>query len=229
MASNLLTGLKTTVYLFGSFDLWKWLVRSKTDMGHSWRVFSIVLQSTQEIMGTISEPHPVKMIAALLSADMGAMSRARDELIRLFGTIDSESVLYPFTFSSYYDHEMGEYLHKQFISFETLVDPATIAAAKCNTNILEQTLRKAVQGADGSLSGRIVNIDPGYLNDAKLVLATTKDFSHRIYLGQGIYAEITLEYRKGGYRSHPWTYPDYQTDLAMSYFESVRNLYMEQR
>lgn len=180
-------------------------------------------------MGTISEPQPVKMIAALLSSDIDAISRARDELIHLFGAIDSESVSYPFTFSSYYENEMGESLHKQFLSFETLVDPATIAEAKRRTNDLEQVLLRARDGANNSLSGRTVNIDPGYLNDAKLVLATTKDFSHRIYLGQGIYAEITLEYRKGGYRSHPWTYPDYQTDLALSFFESVRNLYMEQR
>lgn len=197
--------------------------------GHLCRVFSVILRSTRGTMGTISEPQPVKMIAALLSSDIDAISRARDELIHLFGAIDSESVSYPFTFSSYYENEMGESLHKQFLSFETLVDPATIAEAKRRTNDLEQVLLRARDGANNSLSGRTVNIDPGYLNDAKLVLATTKDFSHRIYLGQGIYAEITLEYRKGGYRSHPWTYPDYQTDLALSFFESVRNLYMEQR
>lgn len=175
-------------------------------------------------MGTASGPLPVKLITALLGRDTNSISTTARILADTQGPIDSESEVYPFLYSGYYDREMGTPLVKQFISFQDLIDPDRIAAIKGWSNNLELE----ISGSQDQ-NGRVVNIDPGYLNDAKLVLATTKDFSHRIYVGDGIYAETTLEYRKGEYRAYPWTYPDYRSALVLSYFSQVRDLFMEQR
>jgi hypothetical protein len=85
-----------------------------------------------------------------------------------------------------------------------------------------------LQRPDGQ-PGRGINLDPGYINGAQLVLATTKNYSHRLYLDQGIYGEVTLIFRKGNFQALPWTYPDYKTDLAYAYFKSVRQLFLTQR
>lgn len=175
-------------------------------------------------MGTASGPLPVKLITALMARDTNRIGTTARILADTYGPIDSESEVYPFSYSGYYQREMGTPLVKQFISFRDLVYPDRIAAIKGWSNNLELDI-----SGSHDQNGRMVNIDPGYLNDAKLVLATTKDFSHRIYLSNGIYAETTLEYRKGAFRVYPWTYPDYRSGLALTYFSQVRDLFMEQR
>lgn len=175
-------------------------------------------------MGTATCSPPVKLIAALMGQDLQAIQAARASLSERFGPIDSESDVYPFTYSDYYRDEMGDGLVKQFVSFAELIHPAHLAEIKVLSNDLEQ----AALRPDGR-PGRSVNIDPGYVTGAKLVLATTKDYSHRIYLSQGIYAEVTLQFRHGRFNPFEWTYPDYRTGMALAYFARVRTLYLSQR
>ena len=174
-------------------------------------------------MGTATSPLPVKLITALLWRDAEIMAVARRLLTDRFGPVDTESEVYPFTFTSYYAEEMGDTLIKQFVSFSNLIDPEALADAKLFTNETEQGLSRT----DGQ-PGRAVNIDPGYITGAKLVLATTKDYSHRVYLRRGIYAETTLQFRYEVFHPYPWTYPDYKTELALDYFTRVRRIYLEQ-
>jgi len=115
---------------------------------------------------------------------------------------------------------MGAGIKRQFVSFTRLILTEQLPAIKLLTNEIEQDL--ALNGK------RRVNIDPGYLNLAKVVLATTKDYSHRLYLGQGIYGEVTLTYAKGKFNPFPWTYPDYQTQAYRQFFEEIREIYKNQ-
>jgi hypothetical protein len=121
----------------------------------------------------------------------------------------------PFSWSEYYSSEMGENLLKMYVSYETLVNRADIASIKNFTNEIE--------GLHAEDSKRSVNIDPGYIARDKVVLATTKDFYHRLYLNDGIYAEVTLHYKRGRYRFFSWTYPDYRQPEIYQFFEKARS------
>lgn len=156
-------------------------------------------------MAKIQHVDPVKLICGVMAADEALLDRAVVRLVASYGPVDVESDVRPFDFTDYYTSEMGPHLSRKFISFERLIDPAELADIKVQTNALEETF--AVNG------GRRVNLDPGYLCPSKLVLATAKDFSHRVALGQGIYAEVTLMFTKeGGIRTFHWTYPDLKSD-----------------
>lgn len=168
-------------------------------------------------MGITYKPHKVKLVVGLLANDHVILAEAVNALAGLFGDIDCESGLYDFTQSDYYENEMGPNLKRKFISFKALTGLDNIHEVKLITNKLEREM---------SLDGkRRVNIDPGYLDLAKLVLFSTKDYTHRIYLGKGIYAEVTLYYKDNKYNAWPWTYPDYKSDPYLSIFNSIRELY----
>jgi len=137
-----------------------------------------------------------------------------------FGPCDYESASLYFTHTDYYQQEFGSGLKKAFVSFTRLIPPQRLSRIKIITNKIEERLSR-----DGK---RRVNIDPGYLDLSKVILATTKDFSHRIYLAGGIYAEVTLFYQAGGFKAWPWTYPDYQTDEYIEIFNLIRGLYAQQ-
>ena len=104
------------------------------------------------------------------------------------------------------------------------MDPGTIAEIKKQTNLRESQFGER---REGELHRRI-NLDPGYLSPAKLVLATTKDYDHRIYLGKGIYAEVTLRYTEFSYQPCKWTYPDYREESHLKIFNEIRAIYMQQ-
>jgi len=171
-------------------------------------------------MGKIEEPTPVKLIASMFTAERGLFEVAREKLVEEFGPIDYESELLPFDHTDYYAPEFGENLVRQFVAFERLIDPGRLAEVKRFTNALEMEL--AVEGK------RRINIDPGYVSLSKLVLATTKNYSHRIYLGGGIYAEVTLHFRKGSFEPWEWTYPDYASREYCELFNRIRELYVGQ-
>ena len=175
-------------------------------------------------MGIAGSPEPAKLIAALMASDETALAQGRTRLSQEFGDIDVESGIYPFSFSTYYQDDMGADLIKQFVSFKDLVDPGTLASVKQITNNMERATKRSE-----SLPGRGINLDPGYINGAQLVLATTKNYSHRLYLDQGIYGELTLMFSKGVFHPLPWTYRDYKTDLAATFFIAVRQLFLSQR
>ncbi len=136
------------------------------------------------------------------------------ELEKRFGSIDLKSKIIPFDFTDYYSEEMGENLKRYWLDFERLISPEMITEIKLKTNKLEKKFSRG--------TGRTVNIDPGYLAPSKLVLPSTKDFSHRIYLNEGIYAEITLQFAKNKFQFLPWTYPDYKSGTFMDFIMGVR-------
>jgi len=153
----------------------------------------------------------------LLVARQDLLAEAAERLIQPFGPISERSQPVPFTHTTYYAQELGPQPWRQFITFARLVDPGDLAAIKVQTNALERAW--TVEGK------RLVNLDPGYISLSKLVLATTKNHWHRLYLGQGIYAEVTLPYRDGAFRPQEWTYPDYRTPEHLAFFSAARERY----
>lgn len=171
-------------------------------------------------MGKARQPEPVKLIVGLLGQDLELLTIAGDRLRCVFGAIDRRSQPVLFSHTDYYAHELGPRPYRQFLTFARLIDPGDLASIKVQTNHLEQEW-----APDGR---RSVNLDPGYISLSKLVLATTKNHWHRVYLGQGIYAEVTLPFRNGAFEPQEWTYPDYRTPEHLAFFTAVRELYRQQ-
>ncbi|MHB1317995.1 MAG: DUF4416 family protein [Anaerolineae bacterium] len=171
-------------------------------------------------MGNIRAPLPVKLIVPMLSARPECFARAESALAERWGPLDYVSTDLPFTYTDYYTPELGHGILRRFVAVGDLIDPGELATVKVWTNDLENSLREGGR--------RVVNLDPGYICGGKLVLATTKDQAHRLYLGRGIYAEVTLLYRAGAYRALPWTYPDYASAAYHHIFSVIRSTYMAQ-
>lgn len=171
-------------------------------------------------MGSVRSFTLEKLVIGMLCSRPAIASRVEDELQAQFGPVDYRSERIPFTFTNYYDSEMGRPIDRTFYSFEELVNPEALAAAKLFTNRMEQRF--------ASEERRRVNLDPGLLSLQRLVLASTKDNGRRVPLRDGIYAEITLIYVDGGFRPLQWTYPDYSTDVYHQVFSRIRNRYREQ-
>jgi hypothetical protein len=142
--------------------------------------------------------------------------QAKELLEREFGDVLMVSPPSPWDYSLYYKKELGSPVHRQFIFFRTIIDPGTLADIKIKTIEIENAL-----SSDGR---RSINLDPGYITLAKIVLASTKNYSHRIYLGKGIYAELTLLYRNrtNTYAPHLFTYTDYEEKQNIDLFLKVR-------
>jgi hypothetical protein len=170
------------------------------------------------------EPPPVKLIMGLLVAREAAVDAIQRQLEALYGRIDLASELSAFVATRYYEREMGPDLQRLFWSFETLIAADALADIKRQTNVTERAF--ALDTGQGWR--RCVNLDPGYVDQAKLVLATTKDRQHRLYLRQGIYAEVTLRFTGGRFVPWEWTYPDYRTAAYLTFFEAVRQRYRQQ-
>ena len=174
-------------------------------------------------MGKLRHHEPVKLISGIIFSQSEFFIKAKNELINRYGEVDFESISFPFKYTDYYQAEMGKILWRKFISFKLLINPEKIVSIKLFTNKLEEKFF-----FPNSLRRR-VNIDPGYLVLSKLILATTKNFIHRVYLGKGIYAEITLRYFKGkGFQPGEWTYPDYKSREYLEVFSFVRSIYQGQ-
>lgn len=158
----------------------------------------------------------VKLISGLLSADKILLEQTKKNLEKLYGAIDLQSEIIPFDFSDYYNKELGEGILRQYISFSKLVKPEYLRKIKLQTIKLESKFKTG--------QNRKVNIDPGYLTLDKIVLATTKDSTYRIYLGKGIHAQSTLYFEKGSFRPWSWTYPDYCSKTSIDFFNRVRTV-----
>ena len=171
-------------------------------------------------MLTLSKPKKCKLIFAFIYSSEELYKKAKNSIIKRLGKIDFESPILEFKFTDYYKEEMGSNLKRRFISLKKLIDPQKIVEIKLFSIRLEKKL--------AILNKRRVNIDPGYLNEAKLVLSTTKDFSHRIYLGRKIFAEVTLIYRNKDFQDLPWTFPDYRTKTYKDILKKIRHIYREQ-
>jgi hypothetical protein len=177
-------------------------------------------------MGKPRRVPPVKLFVGLLSGDADLLRRARQLLNKRWGPIDAETDPRPFDQTNYYLDEMGPNLLRQFICFEPLIAPHTIADVKHETNAIEARITEDCLLLD---IPRPVNIDPGYLDVSKVVLATTKDAGHRICIGGRMFAEVTLQYRDGAWQPQPWTYPDYRTDETRDFFARRRDDFLAQR
>lgn len=175
-------------------------------------------------MGIAREPKPAKYFVALLSWSLEHLSRAEIDLAAILGAVDGRSESLSWNVSSFYEKEMGAGLLRRFISFERLASPEKLAEVKLATQQWEGNNRGSLAGP----CGRQVNLDPGYIEAGKLVLATTKNASHRIYLRAGIYAEATLLYYNGGFHGCPYTYPDYLWPQTLEFFTRLRALYLQQ-
>ncbi|MFH1046549.1 MAG: DUF4416 family protein [Candidatus Omnitrophota bacterium] len=174
-------------------------------------------------MAIAQKPELVKLIVGVIFSNEGVLAQAKLKLIRKFGPIDFQSAIMPFVYTDYYEKEMGPGLKRQFLSFCKLVQPEALATIKRSTNRLETALY-----AKSGPFKRTINLDPGYITAAKLVLATCKDYTHRIYLGKGIFAEVTLQFHNGSFAPWPWTYPDYTTAAYLDICNAIRRIYLKQ-
>jgi len=152
-------------------------------------------------MWELKNPKPVKLIIGTLAANVDALDAAQKAIIDKFGPTDLESDTWPFTQTDYYKDETGPDILRRFVSIETLIDPGSLAE---------------------------INLDPGFIEPSKLILASTKNFSHRIYIGNKMYAEVTLTYDKGAWRHYVYTFPDYRQSCYHDFFTKVRTRLLEQ-
>ncbi len=160
----------------------------------------------------------------MLAAEAGHFDAAGAGLEELLGPVELVSPLYPFAKTSYYTESMGAELKRCFFSFHNFADPGGLADWKLACNALEEKLRTVL--APGGSPVRPINIDPGYVTGAKLVLATTKDFAHRIYLRDGIFAEITMAFRAGKWLSHQFTFPDFKSGVYDAFLKRARDMHL---
>lgn len=169
-------------------------------------------------MSNPSPPRPVKLIISLILKDKALFARIADELSETYGRIDFMSTFIPFTFTEYYQKEMGDDLKRRFLTFERLMEPDRLPEVKQWTDELESKQKDG----DGN---RKVNCDPGYMSLEHLILATNKKYSHRPYLRDGVYADLTLIYRKKSFQSLEWTYPDYGSAEIIEIMNRLRERY----
>ncbi|MFH1980534.1 MAG: DUF4416 family protein [Pseudomonadota bacterium] len=170
-------------------------------------------------MSSLRSPEPVKLIIGMFSPRRESFAPVAVQLADAFGAFDMISPWMPFDQTDYYAAEMGGPLFRRMVAFAAPMDPGRLPAVKRFCHDLEQTL---MAGA-----GRSVNIDPGYLNRSRFVLATGKDFTHRIYIGESVYADLTLVVAAGRLSPLPWTYPDYRQPAMLRFLERARSKYLE--
>jgi hypothetical protein len=166
---------------------------------------------------------PVKLVCGIIAAEDVHFAAAEARLASLWGEIDTRSDRFPFDCTNYYEPEMGKGLSRAFVSFAPLVSPEALSEIKIRTNGLELELRAAF--AEGR---RIVNLDPGIVTPAALIMATAKDFSHRVPLRDGIYAHLEFLFARNAIRRLDWTYPDFANPGYERYFLKVRRIYLRQ-
>lgn len=171
-------------------------------------------------MGVIRSCEPVKLICGFIFKENDILNKAKAALKMRFGEIDFESQGLRFNLTDYYEEEFGASLTRKFVGFKKLIQPNKLAEIKITTNQLEAGFSKR--------GSRLINIDPGYVDLSKLVLASTKDFKHRIYLDKGIFAEIALFYQNKTFQPWEWTYPDYRTSGYIGIFNQLRGIYAGQ-
>lgn len=169
-------------------------------------------------MSTLKEPKPVKLVFSVIYNQSADTDNLKHKLRSLFGEIDYESKQLDFVHSEYYRREMGDKLQRKFFSAKNLIKRENIVTIKHTANDIEKEHMQDDK--------RTVNIDPGYLAQEHLILATGKGFAHRPYLGNGVYADLTLIYTQNNFQSLDWTYPDYNENNVKEIFKHLRNIYI---
>jgi len=172
-------------------------------------------------MGQIRNYPPVKYFAAVTYPSGNELVEVKRSLELLISPIDEISKVFPFSsFTDYYEAEMGGDLQKVFLSFQDLKPAEMLPDIKISTNQLELKFAKN--------SSRCVNIDPGYVCAGKMILATTKDYDHRVYLNRGIFGDVHYRYQQGNFQFNDWTYPDYKQPNVVDFFTETRKIYLQQ-
>jgi len=171
-------------------------------------------------MGTAREPKPAKYFVALLSSDVDLLTAVETDLSPILSEIDARSEVVPWIASKFYEREMGRGLLRRFVSFSVLQSPENLAGIKLQMQRIEDNYRTV------SSAGRRVNLDPGYIDMFKLVLASTKNAGQRIYLRSGIYAEATLLYHDAAFHGLVYTYRDYLWPESLAFFTQMRARYL---
>jgi hypothetical protein len=171
-----------------------------------------------------SRPHvSVLLVVAAFSRHATALEATRTRLEALFGPVALTSLPFVFDQTTYYEASMGKDLRKQFFAFRDLIAPERLADFKQSTNALEDEIASGGEYAEA----RPINLDPGLLELGKFLLATTKDQSHRVYLRDGIFAEVTLRYHAGAFKPWPWTYADYRLPCVHAFLQEARDYYRQ--
>ena len=169
-------------------------------------------------MSTPTIPEKARAVLSVLSARWGEFWPAlRTDLEGMAGPIDYESELIPFTQTRYYDAELGTPISRRILSFVRPLALDALPALKLATNALECAWTRAGR--------RLFNLDPGYITQERLILATGKNFSHRVYLHDGIWADLTLIFHKGDWFDLPWTFPDYASPEIKAHLTILREMY----
>ncbi len=166
---------------------------------------------------------PAKLICGLIAREEIYFEEAESQLVQLFGPVDLRSSYFIFNFTDYYTREMGPDLKRRFLSFIHLQDPSALSQIKHQTNDLEKKLKQKFKSF-----GRVVNLDPGILTPSALIMATSKNFAHRIPLQDGIYAHLEFLFRRNSIKTLDWTYPDFRQEIYHSFFLEVRKIYLGQ-
>lgn len=166
---------------------------------------------------------PAKLICGLIAREEIYFEEAEKQLVNLFGPVDLRSSFFIFNFTDYYIREMGPNLKRRFLSFVNLQDPSVLSQIKHQTNDLERKLRQMFKA-----SRRVVNLDPGIMTPSALIMATAKNFAHRIPLQDGIYAHLELLFRHNSIKTLDWTYPDFRQKVYYPFFLEVRKIYLGQ-
>ncbi|WP_035240192.1 DUF4416 family protein [Desulfobacter vibrioformis] len=169
-------------------------------------------------MSTPKKPAPAKLVMSVFMKDKRVFESVFSRLEGVGGPVDMISPWLDFDFTDYYYREMGEPLFRRLIAFKPLMEQDALASIKLDTNRIESDCLEQ--------NNRTINIDPGYLLASRFILATGKEYSHRIYIGQQIYADLTLMYTKKGFKTLEWTYPDYASHAVLNFLGQVRQKYL---
>jgi hypothetical protein len=170
-------------------------------------------------MSQPAAPQAAKLVVGIFTNDQQLFCPVIENLTKQFGDIDLMSPWIPFDYTHYYEREMGPGLVRRMVAFKPLIEQSRLSAIKLKTNALERQFSKDQK--------RNINIDPGFMLRERFVLATGKNFAHRIYIGDHIYADLTLIFQKGSFQTLPWTYPDYKATDMQSFLYRVRNKYIK--
>lgn len=169
-------------------------------------------------MSTPAIPLPARSFLSILGVHWDVFwTDLRPRLVELLGPVDYESVPIPFTKTSYYDRELGTPISRRILSSSRLLSMDDLPGVKLATNRLEEEWRRSGR--------RLFNLDPGYVTQERLVLATGKNFTHRVYLSRGIWADLTLIFQGGRWQDLPWTFPDYATPEIKAHLTRIRDMY----
>src|SRR5438477_5426818 len=178
-------------------------------------------------MAAIRQFNLVKLFIGVLVSHSRLIPDVEQRLLAACGPIDHRSPVIPFDFTDYYEADMGDLIDRVFFSFERLIEADQLPEIKRQTNELEEVLAPLLKTSATNVK-RPVNLDPGYIEQAKVILASTKNFYHRIYLGSGIFGEVTMHFKNNTFQFFPWTYPDYQSKEYQEFFLKMRQIYRNQ-